>query len=68
MPKTFKSNLGLEDFDDVETIKNDTAFFTKRLAAKFATKVDAYKDYTGKVHNNYHLELKRTDGNHIYIR
>lgn len=68
MPKTFKSNLGLDDFDDLEDIKNDPMFFVKKLADKFGTKVEIYEDENGNTINNYHIELKRTNGNHLYIR
>lgn len=68
MPKTFKSNLGLDEFDDLEDIKNDPMFFVKKLANKFGTKVEIYEDENGNFINNYHVELKRSNGNHIYIR
>lgn len=68
MPKTFKTNLGLEEFDDLQTIKNDPDFFLKRIIDKFGTKVEIYEDDEGNLINNYHLELKRTNGKHIYIR
>lgn len=72
MPKTFKSNLGLEQHDDLETIKNDPDFFVKRLVHRFTTKVNNYDyvDENGKEQHiyNFHLELKRSDGNHIYVR
>lgn len=68
MPKTFKSNLGLDEFDNVEDVKNDPLFFVKKLQHKMATKVEIYEDENGNTINNYHLELKRSNGNHIYIR
>ena len=68
MPKTFKSNLGLDEFDNVEDVKNDPLFFVKKLQHKMTTKVEIYEDENGNTINNYHLELKRSDGNHIYIR
>lgn len=68
MPKTFKSNLGLDEFDNVEDVKNDPLFFVKKLQHKMATKVEIYEDENGNTVNNYHLELKRSNGNHIYIR
>lgn len=72
MPKTFKSNLGLEQHDDLETIKNNPDFFVERLALKFTTKVNNYDyvDVNGQKKHiyNFHLELKRSDGNHIYVR
>jgi bifunctional DNA-binding transcriptional regulator/antitoxin component of YhaV-PrlF toxin-antitoxin module len=72
MPKTFKSNLGLEQFDDLETIKNNPDFFIDRLAKKFTTKVDNYTDYDDDGNEytvyNFHLELKKANGRHIYVR
>ena len=69
MPKTFKSNFGLDQFDQVEDIKADPDFFTKKLASKLLTKVEGYTSIDGNtITNNFHLELKRPDGNHIYIR
>ena len=68
MPKTFKSNLGLDEFDDVEDIKNDPLFFIKKLQHRMTTKMEDYEDEDGNIITNYHLELKRSDGKHIYIR
>jgi hypothetical protein len=68
MPKTFKSNLGLDEFDELEDIKNDPLFFVDKLIDRFGTKVESYEDEEGNVINNFHLELKRSDGNHIYVR
>ena len=68
MPKTFKTNLGLDEFDDLEDIKNDPLFFVRKLAKKFGTRVESYEDENGNLINNFHLELKRSNGNHIYIR
>lgn len=68
MPKTFKSNLGLGEFDELEDIKNDPLFFVDKLIDRFGTKVESYEDEEGNLINNFHLELKRSDGNHIYVR
>jgi hypothetical protein len=68
MPKTFKSNLGLDEFDELEDIKNDPLFFVDKLIDRFGTKVESYEDEEGNLINNFHLELKRSDGNHIYVR
>lgn len=68
MPKTFKSNLGLDEFDELEDIKNDPQFFVRKLADKFGTKVEIYENENGDLVNNYHVELKRSDGNHVYVR
>ena len=40
MPKTFKTNLGLEEFDDLQTIKNDPDFFLKRIIDKLLIKLN----------------------------
>lgn len=72
MPKTFKSSLGLSQHDDLETIKNDREFFVKRLADKFTTRVENIQDFDEEGNEkeiyNFHLELKRNNGKHIYIR
>ena len=47
MPKTFKSNLGLDEFDNVEDVKNDPLFFVKKLQHKMTTKVEIYEDENG---------------------
>ena len=65
MPKTFKTNLGLDEFDDLEDIKHDPMFFVKKLAKKFGTHVESYELEDGTVINNCHLELKKSNGNHI---
>jgi hypothetical protein len=72
MPKTFKTNLGLDQFDDLDTIKNDPDFFAKKIIYRFSTKVDNFTDYDDAGNEieiyNFHLELKKTNGNHIYVR
>jgi hypothetical protein len=72
MPKVFKSNFGLEEFDTVGDIVNDPQFFLKRLIQKASTKVENIPVYeNGKpayTATNYDIELKRNDGNHIYVR
>jgi hypothetical protein len=72
MAKTFKTSLGLEQHDDLETIKNNPNFFIERLIRNYSTKVSNFVDYDSEGNevyiNNYHLELKRTNGKHIYIR
>lgn len=57
MPKKFKSIFGLKSFDDVEDIKNDKEFFTRKLI----------KEYDTSLTNFYTYEFKRVDGRHIYI-
>lgn len=67
IPKTAASSFGLNQYDQVSDIVNDPDFFLDRLAKRLNTKVqDYYKD--GQLVYNYHLELKRNDGNHVYIR
>lgn len=67
MPKVFKNAFNLEEFDQVEDILNDPEFFTKKLLKKLYTKVQNY--YIGDdAFYNYHVELKRNTGDHIYIR
>lgn len=52
MPKVFASNLGLEKFDDIETIKNDPMFFTRRLVQRMGTRVNT----------NYPIQAFNKDG------
>lgn len=67
IPKTAASSFGLNQYDQVSDIVNNPDFFLDRLAKRLNTKVqDYYKDE--KLVYNYHLELKRNDGNHVYIR
>lgn len=58
MPKTFATNFGLKEFDDLNTIKNDPDFFIKQYLQNQATKVEE---------NQYAVELKVSDGNHYYL-
>lgn len=67
MPKVFKNAFNLEEFDQVDDILNDPEFFTKKLLKKLYTKVQNY--YIGDdAFYNYHVELKRNTGDHVYIR
>lgn len=67
IPKTAASSFGLNQYDQVSDIVNNPDFFLDRLAKRLNTKVqDYYKD--GQLVYNYHLELKRNNGNHVYIR
>lgn len=59
MPKTFIDQFGLNKYDQVDTIINDTQFFYKRLKENYGTKLTS---------NNYDIELKRVDGKHIYLK
>lgn len=58
MPKTFATNFGLKEFDDLNTIKNDQDFFIKQYLSNQATKVGE---------NQYALELKVSSGDHYYL-
>ena len=58
MPKTFATNFGLKEFDDLNTIQNDQDFFIKQYLQNQATKVEE---------NQYAVELKVSDGNHYYL-
>lgn len=58
MPKTFATNFGLKEFDDLNTIQNDPDFFIKQYLQNQATKVEE---------NQYAVELKVSDGNHYYL-
>ena len=68
MPKVFKSDFGLEDYDQIENIINNPDFFTNKMMQKLYTKVENYTTEEGEPVYNWHLELKRANGNHIYIR
>lgn len=67
IPKTAVSSFGLNQYDQVSDIVNNPDFFLDRLAKRLNTKVQDYRK-DGQLVYNYHLELKRNDGNHVYIR
>ena len=67
MPKTAAKAFGLNQYDQVSDILSNPNFFLNRVASKLNTKVQGYTIGDDFI-NNYHLELKRNDGNHIYIR
>lgn len=67
IPKTAASSFGLNQYDQVSDIINNPDFFLDRLAKRLNTKVQNYHIGNNLVYN-YHLELKRNDGNHVYIR
>lgn len=58
MPKTFATKFGLSEFDDLNTIKNDEDYFIKQYIKNQSTKVEP---------NQYSIEFKKSDGNHIYV-
>ena len=73
MPKVFKTNFGLDQFDNIEEIKADPNFFLKKLIKNANTKVENIpvldeNDQLDHYIANFHLELKKLDGKHIYIR
>ena len=58
MPKIYKTQFGLQEFDDLQEILRDKDFFTKRGITRFECKLG---------HSDYDYELKNFNGNHIYI-
>lgn len=67
MPKTAAASFGLSTYDQVSDVTSNPNFFLDKIATKLNTKVQGYTIGDDFI-NNYHLELKRNDGNHIYIR
>ncbi len=59
MPKVFATNFGLKRGDTLKKVKSDPYFFVKRIIQNYATKVSNS--------NNYNIELKNTNGKHIYL-
>lgn len=57
-PKIFKTEFGLKEHDDLFEISRDVDFFTKRMKQNISTKINS---------NLFKIELKRSDGNHIYL-
>ena len=58
LPKTFATNFGLTEFDDLYSIKNDKYFFIRRYLENAATKVDE---------SQYQVELKTDNAKHYYL-
>lgn len=58
MPKTFSTKFGLSEFDDLYTIEHDVDYFVKQYLKNKATKVNP---------NQYSIEFKRSNGDHIYV-
>lgn len=58
MPKTFATNFGLKEFDDLNTISNDQDFFIKQYLRNQKTNVEE---------NQYTVELKVSSGEHYYL-
>jgi hypothetical protein len=59
MPKTMATKYGLQTHDNLSTIKNDIAFFYKRFKSKYQRLLTNENDFT--------LELKRLNGDHVYL-
>lgn len=57
MPKIYAEKFGLLAGDDVNTIRLNKDFFLEKLVKNWKT-IDK---------QNYHLSLKRLDGNHVYL-
>lgn len=58
MPKTFATKFGLREFDDLNSIYNDRDYFIKQYLRNQTTKVSPQQ---------YSIEFKRADGNHLYV-
>ena len=59
MPKIYKTQFGLNEYDDLQEILRDEEFFVKRGLYRFACKFSN--------HNLYDYELKNFNGEHIYV-
>jgi hypothetical protein len=60
MPKIFLEEFGLEQYSNLDEIINNPDYFYDRMISNFDTKVF---DET-----LYDIELKRTNGKHVYIK
>ena len=58
MPKIYKTQFGLKEFDDLQAILRDKDFFVKRGLERFSCKL---------AHHQYDYELKNFNGEHFYI-
>lgn len=58
MPKVFATKYGLSEFDDLNTIQNDPDYFIKQYLTRQTTKVRP---------NQFTIEFKRANGDHVYI-
>lgn len=59
MPKTMATKFGLETHDNLSVIKNDIGFFYKRFKEKYRRLLTNDDNFT--------LELKRLNGDHVYL-
>jgi hypothetical protein len=60
MPKIFLKEFGLDNYANLDEILNDENYFYNKIVNNFNTKV------LDEIH--YDLELKKVNGNHIYIK
>lgn len=60
MPKIFLKEFGLDEYSNLDEIKNNPDYFYDRMVNNFDTKVF---DET-----HYDLELKKVNGQHIYLK
>ena len=60
MPKIFLEEFGLDQYANLDEIVNNKNYFYDRMIRNFGTKI--YDETL------YDVELKRTNGNHIYIK
>ena len=60
MPKIFLKEFGLDEYSNLDEIKNNPDYFYDRMVSNFDTKVF---DET-----HYDLELKKVNGQHIYLK
>ena len=68
LPMIYKTTFGLRSNDTIGDIVNDEYFFVRRYWENSKSKFYS-KDNTGNIvgGKKFDFELKRTDGNHIYI-
>ena len=59
MPKTMATKYGLQTHDNLSTIVSDAGFFYKRFKSKYQRLLTNENDFT--------LELKRLNGDHVYL-
>ena len=59
MPKIYKTQFGLNEYDDLQEILRDKDFFIKRGLQRFKCRFSN--------HNLYDYELKRFNGDHVYV-
>jgi hypothetical protein len=60
MPKTAKTDFGLSTGDNLSDIVSDPNFFVKKILNNYSSRLSLNSDL-------YDLELKRLNGDHVYI-